>query len=1394
MPPKRKEDKKHDEDIDISTLPQWISIFMMIEWEASLSEISAMFPVFQFTQITRADLFAYAKEKNFLPNNATEANASVAALAKALSEKVSLFDLQGRKNKRELLQKQENQDKPRTESRHSALVTEPTGQPIDSSKPDRIYLLTGFPKTPEEISALGKAGCNIHFYFYIKPESSPSVSQTIKLFQNAVVASEKNSPLRTFLAKVITYDLSKYQGLENEFAKLEELKLERNETSQDQELSKLRNSKLLKRGVTKEFVKEEVREVPQTPDLRKLFINDVMRVVGEHGQLYIKYLLWKEATPVKALYPSSIVQEGFDALSYAASSIFNEAIRSAQDLPSLDDAPKPWDFRAFTYLFFLHSDRCAGIDYFALCALQHLSYSGLYLSTPIPSKKSIEHIENAAETLSLQLKDIHFCNTEAKEYCAKIYSLARLYIPCISVNDFSNAEISYFFSMNKHELDRMIMISSFENMIRKHTGKTCVIQKDFSESLSKSEFISRLEKRMAYDPEIISSRNIDGSLLLAVFFDYSSLELSKWEHPRKIRPLFQEWKEFHQYPPEFYDIDELKIGSISSIDQAFYPSDGSVLRVVSCNLTPLTFKRCYAVVDDCVFGLSESDSEWWYYSDSLRLRGSDSLVTCTFDGLLVRIGEEVLQELNKPLMEYRVTLGGQEEVNRVITGKGSVIRYLGDNSIQILFANGNISEYRDKWIVTNNKGNRTMGGEILESVPCATVIDPDTMLRTTFREDGTNIFYYKMKTVVEFADGTKILTADDHYLIESPCYAPVRVNRKDLSCEVLLSNGYTLSNNSGITVEKDTVRVRYRNDVVNIENYCINMQDSTISRTDTLRNYYQIGMKSEPIQRITHKSTEFSNNYLLYMVNPEGDAFEILDGSQIKRRNIEKYCSIEETNIGGIDFQCCLAKDAVTAHEKGHLVNSFLHDYKYPSIFCNIKEQFIPVEDSTDKSWIYRSYEKYPEFTKEKRSLFKDTYDKFLSWKKHQASGKEFGLSEYSHITFEITRNSLFQKQTLLNPSISKSELKSTIENFISSNILISEKNSLKSSTQALEPNFSPSSPKIIKFSKRSPKLNSSVDSTLPSINYFRSPEGFDLSLASPVFTKSPSIHRPTPPHSKVPKQLESELIEESPYISLVPQRGKRVKLRPVVKSSCFAQLDQLQSLREISDKQIAEEYHQVKAKDHDVYGSTRRSMPFVQSLRSTSPVSRINTKYVLSETMTDKRVRTISQTHMPLSKVPNAQTFRRDSNLSRIQPLVLADYISDPFRRVLEISPAVIDFGDVFLGQVHSRKVVLKNEDSLMVRLMIKQPKIQDVKVIFRPGPIAPGMISKLMVELSCRAEGEIRSEFEVYCKSEIYTIPITANVLSEQSGQGIISEKIKGLSRKVRGNILPSLNKSIA
>ena len=58
---------------------------------------------------------------------------------------------------------------------------------------------------------------------------------------------------------------------------------------------------------------------------------------------------------------------------------------------------------------------------------------------------------------------------------------------------------------------------------------------------------------------------------------------------------------------------------------------------------------------------------------------------------------------------------GDQEVSRLITGKGSIIKKLANGSIEILFANGNISHSQENgiWITTNNKVNYFIFNEFL---------------------------------------------------------------------------------------------------------------------------------------------------------------------------------------------------------------------------------------------------------------------------------------------------------------------------------------------------------------------------------------------------------------------------------------------------------------------------------------------------------------------------------------------------------------------------------------------------------------------------------------------------------------------------------------------------------
>lgn len=71
----------------------------------------------------------------------------------------------------------------------------------------------------------------------------------------------------------------------------------------------------------------------------------------------------------------------------------------------------------------------------------------------------------------------------------------------------------------------------------------------------------------------------------------------------------------------------------------------------------------------------------------------------------------IIRENRDILMNYYNNSGSDEstEINRMITSKGSIIRYFKNGDREILFSNGNVSYFscsNREWTSTNNKGLR----------------------------------------------------------------------------------------------------------------------------------------------------------------------------------------------------------------------------------------------------------------------------------------------------------------------------------------------------------------------------------------------------------------------------------------------------------------------------------------------------------------------------------------------------------------------------------------------------------------------------------------------------------------------------------------------------------------
>lgn len=114
------------------------------------------------------------------------------------------------------------------------------------------------------------------------------------------------------------------------------------------------------------------------------------------------------------------------------------------------------------------------------------------------------------------------------------------------------------------------------------------------------------------------------------------------------------------------------------------------------------------------------------------------------------------------------------EISRTISKTGTITRhfYLGD--VQILFANGNVSNFNSKtksWIWVNNKGEQRevfidnpTEEKHLPNLLIEERTDPETKCLIKIRSDKVMIVYYPDHTLVLHNDGTNILKSTDGQL------------------------------------------------------------------------------------------------------------------------------------------------------------------------------------------------------------------------------------------------------------------------------------------------------------------------------------------------------------------------------------------------------------------------------------------------------------------------------------------------------------------------------------------------------------------------------------------------------------------------------------------------------
>lgn len=143
----------------------------------------------------------------------------------------------------------------------------------------------------------------------------------------------------------------------------------------------------------------------------------------------------------------------------------------------------------------------------------------------------------------------------------------------------------------------------------------------------------------------------------------------------------------------------------------------------------------------------------------------------------------------------------------------------------------------------------------------------------------------------------------------------------------------------------------------------------------------------------------------------------------------------------------------------------------------------------------------------------------------------------------------------------------------------------------------------------------------------------------------------------------------------------------------------------------------------------------------------------------------------------------------------MVTSVLHDQLKRSVNILPSACRFGPVLHGQEVEMTVNVQNEDSLSQRIHLKP--LADSRVVVKQesyGAIAPGMHRKLIVTIKATAPdslGKIKEELHIVTKSDVYKLPIEAEILNAQAYEQKKQELLKqgGTQSRIRTRLRSSI-----
>ena len=107
------------------------------------------------------------------------------------------------------------------------------------------------------------------------------------------------------------------------------------------------------------------------------------------------------------------------------------------------------------------------------------------------------------------------------------------------------------------------------------------------------------------------------------------------------------------------------------------------------------------------------------------------------------------------------------------------------------------------------------------------------------------------------------------------------------------------------------------------------------------------------------------------------------------------------------------------------------------------------------------------------------------------------------------------------------------------------------------------------------------------------------------------------------------------------------------------------------------------------------------------------------------------------------------------------------------ELFPEKLDMGVLAVSSVYRLGFSLRNVGVESARFRVKQPSTDGLRVVFKPGPVAPGMLARLEVEFALPGDtsllGEVLDEVVITTEADVFHVPISARVVTFEEARAL-------------------------